>query len=847
MEHDCLERQHQTSGLLADAAGHYELSESNRFIAGRDGKKRLRENTGQFFCRHWKNFCHFLVEDWFISAFLGFSTAALSILVDVLYEYLKHYKIVLYDAAIKVDYVVGFTCWVMYMVLFVGAGALCCKYISKQAMGSGIPELKVIMNGFVLHNYLTLRTLVAKMLSLIAILGCGMPMGKEGPFVHMGAIIANLLSKATRSFRHNAFYANEGRHNELLSRGCAVGIACTFSSPAGAVLYGLESTHKYFSVKSYWPSFFATTCASLLFCFATRLIIPRNIAAAITAYYQTNFPTELFVAEEVPVFVFMGVLSGLMGALFLIVYKRFHTMVKINKHFLLLFGKNGIGYTVLAAFFIAVMTFPDGLGRYFHGRYTFQETLHDLLNNCSMALRNSSTSCSDEVLHRWTLDKSTAPIDVFAGMMRYFLIMFVFVPTCLTLSVPSGIFIPAFVSGAVGGRMIGEVMALLFPDGIRGADGPQIYPGLYAVVGAAAYTGAVTHSLSIAVIVCETTGQLSALLPVLIALMIGNAISSFLQPSIYEVIIMLKKYPHLVDLPPSRKSVYTVKVQQIMVKDVVYISRNTTYKELRELLISTPQLRAYPLVTNDEERILLGSVSRRYLNLLVSIKLGFDPALQKKRSLNQIPMHIRNSFGTNLLGHTLLSSSPLHEGKEHHINGNNMRRSTKSDPNFNVLSDKSLALKASMLETPIDIDELAIDSAPFQLVLGTSLYKVHQLFSLLGLNHAYVTHRGRLAGVVALRELRIALADIYVKGVTLNEEFDEDTTTYIPDIDNPEILRSKTLTPTYECTENSEIHDDDTVSVASLPTSDESHDKLQDDVHFKAGDQSSSSSNNKTK
>lgn len=59
-------------------------------------------------------------------------------------------------------------------------------------------------------------------------------------------------------------------------------------------------------------------------------------------------------------------------------------------------------------------------------------------------------------------------------------------------------------------------MVVMFPEGIRGADGPQIYPGLYAVVGAAAYTGAVTHSLSIAVIVCETTGQLSPLLPVLV-------------------------------------------------------------------------------------------------------------------------------------------------------------------------------------------------------------------------------------------------------------------------------------------------------------------------------------------
>lgn len=57
------------------------------------------------------------------------------------------------------------------------------------------------------------------------------------------------------------------------------------------------------------------------------------------------------------------------------------------------------------------------------------------------------------------------------------------------------------------------------------------------------------------------------------------------------------------------------------------------------------------------------------------------------------------------------------------------------------------------LRKPIDLDEVAIDPAPFQLVLGTSLYKVHTLFSLLGLNHAYVTHRGKLVGVVALKEV----------------------------------------------------------------------------------------------
>ena len=75
---------------------------------------------------------------------------------------------------------------------------------------------------------------------------------------------------------------------------------------------------------------------------------------------------------------------------------------------------------------------------------------------------------------------------------------------------------PSFIIGAAGGRLVGEFMVYLFPQGMRGPGGPPIYPGLYAVVGAAAYTGAVTHTLSVAVIICELTGQLAPILPVLV-------------------------------------------------------------------------------------------------------------------------------------------------------------------------------------------------------------------------------------------------------------------------------------------------------------------------------------------
>lgn len=64
------------------------------------------------------------------------------------------------------------------------------------------------------------------------------------------------------------------------------------------------------------------------------------------------------------------------------------------------------------------------------------------------------------------------------------------------------------------------------------------------------------------------------------------------------------------------------------------------------------------------------------------------------------------------------------------------------------------------MEKPVNFSELHIDPAPFQLVEKSSLLKVHSLFSMLGVNHAYVTTLGRLIGVVGLKELRKAIEDV---------------------------------------------------------------------------------------
>ncbi|GMT16192.1 hypothetical protein PFISCL1PPCAC_7489, partial [Pristionchus fissidentatus] len=727
------------------------------------------ERDDGFLQRHAKNLLHFFVEDWFLSAMLGILTAILSIATDIAIEYLLHLRIFLFDTTHEMHKHLGALVWVGYLTVSATLAALFCKAVAPQAVGSGIPEIKVIMHGFVLRNYLSAKTLLAKVVSLILTLGGGYPVGKEGPFVHMGSIVANLLTQATESCRYNAFFSNEGRKMEMLSSGCAVGIACTFSAPAGGVLYGIESTSKYFAVKNYWRSFFATTCAAIVFRYLLTFVVSPKMAGTITAYYQTNFPNEVFVVEEIPLFVALGVICGLLGALFVFVNKRF-AIAKEHGMYKRIIGSRPILLTALTAALVGVITYPYGVGEFIAGKFTFRETLVDFVSNCTIFEQdiNSTIHCPPETIEHWTGHSG----DLHPGMTMslYIVVYFFLVAHCVCMYLPTGIFVPSFVMGAAGGRLMGEIVALYFPYGIRGAGGPMIYPGLYAVVGAAAYTGAVTHSLSIAVIVCETTGQLCALLPVLIALMVANAVSSFLQPSIYESIILMKGYPYLTDLPPSRMSVHLLKVSKVMVTDLFYVYKKMTYSDLKKLLKASPHIKGYPVVTDQETMHLIGSVSRKSLIVLLAAKLGPDPSLnyKKNRTPSEFLQSTIHSIRRSTLPNVMASDIFVEQGSS----GTDSLLSTKdtglirnrhgSGVDFvHAIPESS---RRRLLETPISLDSANIDAAPFQLVKSTTLYKVHNMFSLLALNHAYVTDKGKLVGVVSLKELRETFANVYVWG-----------------------------------------------------------------------------------
>ena len=83
------------------------------------------------------------------------------------------------------------------------------------------------------------------------------------------------------------------------------------------------------------------------------------------------------------------------------------------------------------------------------------------------------------------------------------------------------------------------------------------------MVGAAAVSAGVTHTVSLCVVVSEMTGQIHHIIPLLVAVLISNAVSSLLQPSLYESIIIIKKLPYLPTIRPSTSGIVLLIAQLI--------------------------------------------------------------------------------------------------------------------------------------------------------------------------------------------------------------------------------------------------------------------------------------------
>lgn len=169
---------------------------------------------------------------------------------------------------------------------------------APAASGSGMSEVKAVLARVPLP--LNLKVALIKLVSATLILGTGLPLGREGPTVQIGAALASQLSQW--------FPTSPNQRRQLIAAGSGAGLAAAFNAPIAGVLFVVEELLQDVS---------GITLGTA--------ILASFIAAAVTRAYGSqsldldlnlvSLPTS-FSAEEIPFYLLLGGLAGLLGVLF---------------------------------------------------------------------------------------------------------------------------------------------------------------------------------------------------------------------------------------------------------------------------------------------------------------------------------------------------------------------------------------------------------------------------------------------------------------------------------------------------------------------------------------------------
>jgi CIC family chloride channel protein len=374
--------------------------------------------------------------------------------------------------------------WGPFVILVPVVGAAGVTFLVKnfapEAKGHGVPE---VMDA-VYHRKGVIRPVVSLVKALASALsiGSGGSVGREGPIIQIGSSFGSTLGQLLR--------VPVWQRITLIAAGAGGGIAATFNTPVGGVLFAIEIVMHEVSARTLVPVVTATATATYI----GRLFFGPHpsffIPALETTYFHLTIPLLL------AAYAGLGALTGLVSALF--IYSMygfenfFETFVKGGYYV-----RHAVGMLAVGLLLFGLMS---GFGHYYVEGVGYA-TIQDILSSVRFPL--------------------------------YFVVL-LFVAklaaTALTLGsgASGGVFSPSLFLGAAVGAAYGIVLNHWFPS-------LAISPPAFAIVGMAGVVGGATGAAMAAIVmIFEMTLDYTVIIPLTLTVAISYAVRrSIIRDSVY--------------------------------------------------------------------------------------------------------------------------------------------------------------------------------------------------------------------------------------------------------------------------------------------------------------------------
>ena len=394
---------------------------------------------------------------------------------------------------------------------------------APEAKGHGVPEVMDAV--FYKRGNIRGQVAIIKSLASALSIGSGAAVGREGPIIQIGAALGSAFSQAIK--------LSTSQKITLLSAGAGAGIAATFNTPLGGVLFALEILLPEVSNRTFLPVVIATGAATTI----GRILIGPD-PAFVVPDIQLSLAQSLGL-QEATAFVVLGILCGVASWAFirlLVIMEDGFPKLPGNAYTQNIMGMAVIGLMMVVLTRAFGHPYVDGVG---YG--VIQSTLDNKMT--------------------------------YAGLLALLFALKMLATTIsLGCGASGGIFSPSLYLGATLGGAFALLVGVIFPH--AGLSVPSA-----AIVGMAAMVGAGTGGVMTAIVmVFEMTRDYAIIVPVIVGVAVAAGIRRTL---IGETIYTIKLRHRGHRIPKERHiNLYLVKqAQDIMERRFIMAKAGTTLKE----------------------------------------------------------------------------------------------------------------------------------------------------------------------------------------------------------------------------------------------------------------------------